>query len=74
MPVIFLENGFFTFLSFLFLTFLYPFYNMKNYYFPLILGVMIFNVFYQLINERTFWLLLFLYYYTIYKKKYELSK
>ncbi|MBS83150.1 MAG: hypothetical protein CMD65_03345 [Gammaproteobacteria bacterium] len=71
---IFVENGFFAFSSFLFLTFLYPFYNMKNYYFPLILGVMIFNVFYQLINEPTFWLLLFLYYYTFYKKKYELSK
>ena len=70
---IFVENGFFAFLSFLFLTLIYPIYNNKSIFYPLLIGVFIFNIFYQLINEPAYWLLIFLFYYSIFTK-YNLNK
>ena len=70
---IFVENGFFAFLSFLFLTLIYPIYNNRSIFYPLLIGVFIFNIFYQLINEPAYWLLIFLFYYSIFTK-YNLNK
>ena len=70
---IFVENGFFAFLSFLFLTIIYPIYNNKSIFYPMIIGVFIFNIFYQLINEPAYWFLIFLFYHSL-SNKYYLDK
>ena len=61
---IFVENGFFAFISFVFLTIIIPFYNNRNIFFPLIVGSIVFNLFYQMLNEPTYWTIIFLFYYT----------
>ena len=61
---IFVENGFFAFIAFVFLTIIIPFYNNRNIFFPLIIGSIAFNLFYQLLNEPIYWLIIFLFYYT----------
>ena len=70
---IFVENGFFAMLSFLILTLIYPIYKKNSVFYPLVIGVFIFNLFYQLINEPAYWLLIFLFYFTLINK-YKLYK
>ena len=60
---IFVENGFFAFISFLLLTLIYPIFFKNNIYLPLMVGSFFYNIFYQLINEPSFWLIIFLFYY-----------
>ena len=60
---IFIENGVFAFLSFLFFTLIYPIYHGKNnIYLPLLIALIFFNIFYQLTNEPTYWLVILLFY------------
>lgn len=60
---IFIENGVFAFLSFLFFTLIYPVYHGKNnIYLPLLIALIFFNIFYQLTNEPTYWLVILLFY------------
>jgi hypothetical protein len=60
---IFIENGVFAFFSFLFFTLIYPIYlGKKNIYLPLLIALIFFNIFYQLTNEPTYWLVILLFY------------
>jgi hypothetical protein len=60
---IFIENGVFAFFSFLFFTLVYPIYHGKNnIYLPLLIALFFFNIFYQLTNEPTYWLIILLFY------------
>jgi len=60
---IFIENGVFAFFSFLFFTLIYPIYHGNNNIFlPLLIGLIFFNIFYQLTNEPTYWLIILLFY------------
>ena len=68
---VFVENGFFTFVTFLLLSILIPLFNSKNnFMIPLVIGTFFFNIFYQLLNETSYWLIIFLFYYiSFYNKK-----
>jgi len=63
---IFVENGLFAFLSFLFLTVLLPIIYTRNILFPIIIGMFFFNIFYQLLNEPIYWFIIMLFYYINY--------
>ena len=59
---IFVENGFFACLSFLFLTIIIPIFRIRNKMLPLIIGIFCFNQLYQLTNEPMYWFIILYYY------------
>ena len=59
---IFVENGFFACLSFLFLTIIIPIFRIRNKMLPLIIGIFCFNQLYQLTNEPMYWFTILYYY------------
>ena len=64
------ECGIFAFLAGVFYTFIIPLFNKtKNLYMPIIFGLFFYNIFYQLILEPVYWLIVLLYYYENYKVK-----
>lgn len=64
------ECGIFAFLAAVFYTFIIPLFNKtKNLYMPIIFGLFFYNIFYQLILEPVYWLIVLLYYYENYKVK-----
>jgi len=60
---IFIENGIFAFISFSFLTIIYPLIKgINNVILPLLISLLFFNIFYQLTNEPIYWLVILLFY------------
>ena len=68
---IFVENGLFAFISFLFLTLLIPIMSTKNIFLPIVLGIFFFNIFYQLLNEPLYWFILLFFYFIDYSLNYK---
>tara|TARA_B100002051_G_scaffold34081_1_gene27280 strand:- start:287 stop:1531 length:1245 start_codon:yes stop_codon:yes gene_type:complete len=68
---VFVENGLFAFISFLFLTLLIPIMSTKNIFLPIVLGIFFFNIFYQLLNEPLYWFILLFFYFIDYSLNYK---
>tara|TARA_B100000530_G_C15825417_1_gene435194 strand:+ start:180 stop:665 length:486 start_codon:yes stop_codon:yes gene_type:complete len=68
---VFVENGLFAFISFLFLTLLIPIMSTKNIFLPIVLGIFFFNIFYQLLNEPLYWFILMFFYFVDYSLNYK---
>tara|TARA_A100000164_G_scaffold189897_1_gene168575 strand:- start:2038 stop:3291 length:1254 start_codon:yes stop_codon:yes gene_type:complete len=60
---IFAENGFFSLISFIVFSILFPLLSKnKNVFLPILIGLFFFNIFYQLSSEPLYWFAVLLYY------------